>query len=392
MKSIRLRLCLVMSMVVALVVLVTLAPLASSPHVYAGQGVVPLDPVSDAAAANGASLHNPGFDNHDWYEFNYRYQRYYPTGSWLPDDDNNQNNDIPEGSLQDWRLWFQDGTAIVESDPESVYAHSGEGVQVRPYDWGSGNNQLAGLYQVIYDTTPGLVYYFQMYGQSRPENTGKLAVLQIGIDQVGWHPESKTDPAVHNFPATTVWGDSHNDYTDYYGPLNVMAEALGDKITVFTYADAPGGRHHRILWDTGSFLAVTQEVWPKLIPDPDNPPAASGISSPAVDTTSTSATVSWNTPGDALGQVYYRLVSSPSTPVTPTGTLLYTAYLPMISHTSSWTWTSLNKSPMSSHSEVISGLRPNSTYEYIVASRGVSGGVPVTWVSYKREFTTDAAQ
>ncbi len=374
------RLGLVVALTTAMIALVAL--LSTAPHLPAhAQGqTTPPDPQAKTSPAGSASLHNPTFDNHDWYEFNRRYQSAYPAGSWLPDDDNNLNDDIPESSRQDWRLWFQNGTDIVETDPEQVYAHSIEGVQIRPY---GGGHQLAGLYQVIYNTTPCLVYQFQMYGQSRPEGGDTWAVLQVGIDQVGWHPDSTNDPAVHAFPSTTVWGPSH-DYKWTYGPLTVTAEALNTQITVFTYADSPGGRSHRILWDTGSF----QDVTPAMIHDPDNLPSPGGISNLSVTPGSTTAQVTWTTAEAALGQVYYRKLPTPGSP--PTGTVIFQVYLPLVARSGGVTWqaTPLNKTPTTSHSETITGLEPDSTYAYIVVSRGLSGGQCVTWVSSEQQFTT----
>jgi len=379
------RLCLVLGLVAVLIALLTLAPLAPSTRVYAGQGAAPPDPVGDSAVSNGASMHNPGFDNHQWYEFHLRYAYGSVTGAWLPDDDT-------PGGAQDWRLWFLDGTSLIDTDPEKAYRRDGDrGLQMRPYDWGKGNNQLAGIYQVIYNTTPCFVYEFQMYGQSRPEDPDdyRQATLQVGIDQAGWHPDSVNDPAVHGtFPSTTEWGPSH-DYKWDYGILTVTAEALNNQITVFTYGDAPGGRYHRVLWDTGSFAEVTQEVASPLIPDPDNPPAAGGISNLAVVTSTTSVVVNWNTPGTVLGQITYRPIAT--TPATPTGTLQYQVYLPLIKRPpSAWLSTPLNQSSttVSVYLETISGLQPGTTYEYIVASRGASGGQCVTWVSNKETFTT----
>jgi hypothetical protein len=333
----------------------------------------------DSAAPTEASLHNPTFDNQIWYEFKLRYQSAYPFGSWLPDDDT-------PGGPQDWRLWFLDGTAIIESDPEKTFAHLGSnrGVQMRPYDWGKENHQVAGLYQVVYDATPCLVYEFQMYGQSRPEDEYRDAVLKVGIDQVGWHPDSKQDPAVHgDFPSTTVWGPSH-DYKFTYNPLTVTAEALNSQITVFTYADAPGGRFHRVLWDTGSF----QDVTPEMIHDPYNLPFPSGIFSLSESVGRTSATINWTTANEALGQVYYRLLSSEVTSHTYTNTV----YLPMVISSGShmvWQATPLERPPTTTHSQSLSNLEPGSSYEYIVVSRGLSGGQCVTWVSEKQTLTTD---
>ncbi len=338
------------------------------------------DPPSVAgvnAPATTASLHNPGFDNRIWYEFNRRYQRAYPAGVWLPDDDT-------AGGPQDWRLWFQNGTAIVDVDPEQTLPQAGsEAVQIRPFAW-SLDNQIAGLYQVIYNTIPGRVYEFQIYAQSRPEGSGDyLTALQVGIEPTGWHPPSATDPAVHSFPTTMKWGPSTNAYLWSYGPLAVIAEAQGISVTVFTYGDAKGGSSHRILWDTASF----QET-PPLIPNPDSPPTPGGISNLAVVTSTTAATVTWNTTYAALGQVYYRQISCPSTPVSPTESMTYTVYLPLVSRYVGWSTTPLNKTLRTAHSAVITGLQPGCTYEYIVASRGIAGGQCTTWVSDKWTFVT----
>ena len=348
--------------------------------------------VADAASGTGAqmspaapaaaSLHNPTFDNHIWYEFDLRYQRAYPSGSWLPDDDT-------PGGPQDWRLWFLDGTAVVESDVEKKYAHAVEGIQMRPYDWSKDADQVAGVYQVVYNTTPGYFYEFQIYGQSRPEdnNDPRNASMKVGIDQVGWHPNSSSDPAVHgDFPDTTVWGFAQN-YQWEYGPLTVTVQALGDHITVFTYADAPGGRYHRILWDTGSFY----EVGPELIPDPDNPPAPSGITNLNVTPGRTTAAMSWQSPGPSMGQIYYRLLSRPHTPITTTVPVSYTVYMPYVSRESTpneWQSTTLEPTYTRTHSDVITGLEPGGTYEFIVASHGHGQYPLATWVSAKSTFVT----
>jgi hypothetical protein len=359
----------------------------SARSVAGATGTYPVSSTTtNSATTTGASLHNPTLDNHDWYEFGGtkgRYQASYFDGSWLPDDDDNTDDNKPEGILQDWRLWFLDGTAIVESDPEEVYAHHGEGVQMRPYEWGKGFNQLAGLYQVVYSTTPCLVYHFQMHGQSRPEDDHRDAALKVGIDRGGWHPDSKNDPAVHgDFPSTTVWGPSH-DYKFAYAPLTVTAEALSTTIVVYTYGDAPGGRYHRVLWDTGSF----QDVTPASIYDPENPSTPSGISNLQVITSSDSATVTWTTANEALGQVYYRV--GPTEPVSPTGTLSFTVYLPLTAgEPTPWHATLLNKTPATEHTVTLTDLVSGRSYDLIVASRGVSNEQCVTWVSEERTFKT----
>lgn len=339
----------------------------------------PSPPEPREVILSSPSLHNPGFDNHDWYEFHRRYQNTYPSGAWLPDDDNNVSNNIPDNIRQDWRLWFLDGTDIVEPDPEGTYVLNVEAVQMRTY--GAGKF-LAGIYQPIYNTTPCLVYGFQMYAQSRPEGSDdSLIALQVGIDRVGWHPNSATDPAVHtSFPTTTVWGPSQR-YQWAYGPLTVTAEAWNTKITVFTYADATGGRSHRILWDSGSFWDAT----PPMIHDPNNLPAPSGISNLHVITAGTTVTITWDTGSNALGQVYYRLASAPSGPTPPE--YPYKVYLPIVMKQTGWQYTPLNKTPTTNHQAVLTNLLPGGTYEFIVVSRGLSGGQCVTWRSDVGQFT-----
>jgi hypothetical protein len=333
--------------------------------------------VSDSAAPASASLQNPTFDNDKWYEFDLRYQGSYPSGSWLPDADV-----YSADKLQDWRLWFLDGADIIETDPEVTYAHNGEGVQIRPY--GSGW-QLGGLYQVVYDTIPCLNYQFQMYGRSFPEKDFSDAILQVGIDQVGWHPDSKNDPAVHSFPSTTEWGTSHV-YKNSYGILSVTQEALAEKITVFTYADAHGGRYHRILWDTGSL----QEVTPAFLYNPDNSYSTAGISNVYVTLDSnTQATVHWTTNVSALGQIFYRELPEPD--VIEPGTIAMTLHLPIVQGHAQKTWDALPVDTTGGvqHQATLTGLTPGSSYEYLVAARGLDDAEEqcVTWATVEDTFT-----
>ena len=363
------RLHLTLGLVAVLIALTALVPLVQSPHVYAGQGVAPPNPANDNAVAATASLHNPNFDNHIWYNFNERYSYgSLSPHSWMPDDDS-------AGGPQDWRIWYLDGSIPIltwaSNDEEAT--STDKAIKSRTY-WGS--DYRAGVYQVIQNTTPCLTYQFQMHGKFRSgDGDDVLQVLKVGIDRDGYYP---SDVAVHGFPSTTVWGTSHPEYSGYYGSLEVTAEAWGDTITVFTYADADGGE---VVWDTGDF----DEVTPSQIIDPNDPPSPSGINITSVVTTSTTAQINWTTSSAALGQVYYRLGPSEGTP----SALPNKIYLPLVARDgSSWQATTLNKTPVTSHSVTISGLEPGSSYEYIVASRGLDGGQCETWVSDTEEFTT----
>ncbi|MCX7683262.1 MAG: hypothetical protein N2508_15070 [Anaerolineae bacterium] len=315
-----------------------------------------------SAPVAAASLHNPTFDNHDWYEFHLRYQRTYPPGAWVPDDDNNAGNNIPPSVLQDWRLWYARGTIPVETDPEKTYAQYDEAVQVRTY-W--DGKHIAGLYQVIYNTVPCRTYRFQMYAQSRPEGSDDtLVALQVGIDRAGWRPDSANDPAVGTFPATTVWGASNTTYKWTYGLLSVETEALGNAVTVFTYADANGGRSHRILWDTGSFAEVPRTS--NLIDASQPLPApGSGINNVSAVASFNSAVISWNTGAvSTLGQVLYRRVTSPP---------------------GAWQYSSLSNWN-TAHQITLTGLQSGASYEYVVVAYGYIGGTCKAIVSDTRRF------
>jgi len=343
------------------------------------------------AASTASLLHNPTFDNHDWYEFNGRYGNYL-AGTWLPDDDGNGDDNIPLSSRQDWRIWFQDGTDVLEADPETTYAQSVQGVQVRAYgdSWNSGHH-LGGLYQVIYNTTPCLEYEFKMNAQARyepphdqipdPFPTDWVNTLRVGIDRTGWHLATN-DPAVHgDFPATTKWGESQKHYWEY-GELSATAEAWADEVAVFTYADADGGRASRVLWDTGSFAEVT----PAQIYDPADYTVPNGIYSLSSSVAGSSVLITWNTSKDAISQVYYHSLPTASPP--PTTTYTNTVYLPLVVSNAAWQSTDLKKEPTSSHSFTLSGLEAGMTYEYIVVSKAyVSGDACSIWVK-KDEFTT----
>jgi hypothetical protein len=342
---------------------------------------------SAIAAPTEATLHNPTFDNDTWYFFHERhgYGRNLQPDSLAPDDDT-------ANGPQQWWLWFYDGTVplLTWATKEVHQGDVNQGdraVKGRVY-W-DGRHQ-AGVYQMIYNATPCLTYEFQMYGKAKLGQAGDvLHDLRVGIDRRGYRPDTW---AVHAFPSTMEWGASHTEYVGYYGLLTATAEALDSTISAFTYADADGGVSAEILWDTGSFQEVTP---PDLISNPDFPPGdASGISSgPTVGASSTSATINWTTSVPALGQVYYRLTAATSTPVTPTATLVFTAYLPHLNSVPTpWLSTQLDKSPKIAHSAVIGGLQPGSTYEYLVASRGVLGEACVTWASTRREFTTAPIQ
>ncbi len=325
-------------------------------------------------AQTGAQLQNPGFDNNLWYEFNDRYGTWL-SGSWLPD------GDFPN-SPQDWRLWYMRGTSILQSFPEQAIVHAGvESVALRTYP--DGTVHEGGLYQVIYNVTPCLVYEFSMHALSRPDAhlPNQSAQLRVGIDPTGWHPNPAVDPAMPGYyPDSIVWSAPQDIKYPNFGRLDVRAEAQSGTVSAFTRALAYGGDRHAIVWDTGGLAEVTTRLHdPAALPAPTF--TASATPQPG------GAQIAWSTPTNAVSQVYYRLlpatVSPPDQP--------YSVYLPMVvgggEVPADWMISSINTMPSTSHIVVLSGLQAGRSYEFIAVSRGLSGAACATWVSAPQTFT-----
>lgn len=323
--------------------------------------------------AAAAGLHNPGFDNHLWYWFHERhgYGRNLVPDSFVPDDD-------AQNGPQQWWLWFHDGTVPILTWASTEIHQGDRAVKGRTY-W-DGRLQ-AGLFQIVYDATPCLTYEFQMYGKAKLNESGDvLRAFRVGIDRVGFRPDTW---GVSSFPNTTVWGPSHTEYVNTYGPLAVSAEAWSSTLSVYTYAEADGGKSVEFVWDTGSF----REATPDMIHDPANLPAPGGINIMGVHVGSTTTAIDWTTSNQTVGQVYYRRAPH----VGPTPTYTNTVYLPIVLGTVSKDWlvTPLIKTASTAHSANITGLLPGTTYQFLVVSRGLSGGQCVTWVSQEGTFTTN---
>jgi len=333
-----------------------------------------------AAAAPGAptgdgTLHNGGFDNHIWYEFNGRYGTWL-SGSYMPDDD------VAHGP-QDWRLWYMRDTPLIKSFAENTIVKEVESLGIRSYN---GNLLEGGFYQIVDGVTPCLFYNFQIYALSYPyaNVTDRAAVLKAGIGSTGWHPDTASDPAFPGYyPATIVWGEAHDYKYPNFGLLTATAEARSSKITVFTYAYAHGGYSHPLVWDSASLAEVT----PAMIHDPAALPAPGGLTDPTHIASQDWVLVSWNSAQPAVSQVYYRLLPQSG----PVPTYPHKVYLPLVTGGTparDWVASSLNKTPAGSHTVHITGLLPGRTYEYIAISRGLVGDQCVTWVSNAKRFTT----
>ncbi len=348
-----------LGLVLTVMAMVVFAPVSDSARVYAemDQDPIPPDWKNKLTVIDESLLHNPTFDNHIWYEFHQRYDDSYPKGVWLPDGDY-------YGDSQDWRLWFRDGTDLVDCDPfPSGYHSAPEYAQFRTFN--TTGHMTAGLYQVVQNVTPCLLYRFQIYSQSRQKETNdSLGGLKAGIEPTGWALNPNHAPGIHDtdWPATMAWGAVQTTVGSYV-PLQVTAEALSSQITVFSYADASGGNSHKIHWDTASLEQVPRTE--NLIDASQPLPApSSSIYGITVDKGANSASISWNTGSiNTYGQLLYRVLGS--------GT---------------WQYSSLHDWG-TTHQIDLTGLQTSSTYEYVVVSYGYIGGACQAIVSETDQFS-----
>ncbi|HDD24519.1 MAG TPA: hypothetical protein ENF52_03675 [Chloroflexi bacterium] len=282
------------------------------------------------AIALGATLNNPGFDNHDWY-----YDSYVPgaTPAFVP---------------SYWNIWYKDGTIPLYTRVTSAHVDGEEGVRGHAY-WNGAEGLQAGLYQVINGVTPCLTYRFQMYGQSFPgESSDVLYGLRVGIHPTGYAPSNKAIKST-NFNQIN-WGAARTDCVGTWCLLSVTSEAQADSMTVFMYANTDARVSHDIVWDAGALEQVARTD--NLIDASQPLPApSSGIYNIVVEKATNSASISWDTGSvNTYGQVLYRVLGS--------GTWQY-------SNIHDWGTT---------HQIDLTGLQTGNTYEYVIVSYGYIGG------------------
>lgn len=309
----------------------TFLSLAAPSLIYAESKLDPPPPVikGTKAIALGATLNNPGFDNHNWY-----YDPYVPgaTAAFVP---------------SYWTIWYKDGTIPIYTHVTSAHIDGEEAVRGHAY-WNGAEGLQAGLYQVINGVTPCLTYRFQMYGRSFPgDSNGVLYGLQVGIHPTGYAPSNK---AVKSADFDQInWGSAHTDCVDTWCLLSVTAEAQADSMTVFMYANMDTNTGD-IVWDAGS-LEQTARTENLIDAGQPLPAPSSGIYDIVVEKGTNSASISWNTgSANTYGQVLYRVLGS--------GTWQY-------SNIHDWSTT---------HQINLTGLQTGNTYEYVIVSYGYIGG------------------
>ena len=209
--------------------------------------------------------------------------------------------------------------------------------------------------------------------------------MQIGISPTGFAPEQivLTPPDFDKI----VWSETVNPIFTYEN-LSVQTQALANTITVYTRASSPADGNPYFFWDEGSFGEVPHSG--NLVDLTQPLPPSSGTLMPTITPAATSASITWHTPSETVGQVLYRAVGQELEPgdVGP-----YAVYLPLamsMGSSSGWLTTPVGNW-MITHWVQLTDLQPGTTYEYVVLSYGYHNGECRTLTSettVPRTFTT----
>lgn len=152
-------------------------------------------------------------------------------------------------------------------------------------------SHLAGMYQQVFNVTPGQNYRFTIWAQvwSSVEDDPNVSVLpanphlRVGIDPTGnWSSGA----------GTVVWSGeaSMSSIIDQWGAISVEAVAQNDIITVFMRTSPDfANKHNDTYWDNASLVAVGPAA-----PPPTNtslPATTTPVPPPATNTPLATATV-----------------------------------------------------------------------------------------------------
>jgi len=256
-----------------------------------------------------------------------------------------------------------------------------------------GATYIAGIYQPVYGVTPCTLYTFEIYNRNDAWNYRP----KVGIDPTGWQltvpgnsppnncpPDGKSpcpDPYVGAFPATMRWSQEYNHPPYTWAPLSVTVEAAATTISVWTYSAPEVAGSQSTYWDAGT---LTQVPFPDgKLPAPSTWTPSGFIYDVVTTKGANSLTINWKTTGPASTQVLYEIVPYVYTPpVSSTLLIGNTIYLPLVAkapNPSQFTqYTTLNTTPVTTHSAVITGIQPGDTVIFTPLSRRPRNAVCTT--------------
>ena len=307
-------------------------------------------------------------DDGNYYNFDYEdfWKKYTAYGFSNLGDSRLPCNGASESSCTwAWQPWYVHGTDIPHIQAETYSARTVSGYALMFYYYGGEKNLHGGVFRQE-SVQSGHIYCFTMHARAgldtnHPASTNSR--MQVGISPSGDYP----DQIVLNITRLDAMNWSPESNSQYaYEKQGVAAVAEGDKVTVYTRAHTEANNQPYVFWDQGSFAEIPQVTQPSSS-------ASSHIIGISVTTSTNSATISWSTDINALGQVLYRSVGS-TAPTTHTTPLSYTVYLPLISNTGAWRQSSVDSAWQANHTIQLTGLESKTIYEYIVLSYGYIDG------------------
>jgi len=307
-------------------------------------------------------------DDGNYYNFDYEdfWKEYtewgYPVGTRLPC--NGGGSEV--NCTWAWKPWYEHGTDIPRFWPEQYTGRTVSGYALMMFWYGSGKRLHGGVFRRE-NVIPGHVYCFTMWARSgldpqHPATTN--ARMRVGISATGDYPDQIV-LTLDRINAINWSSESNSQYA--YTRQGVVAQARGDTLTVFTRAQVDANNEPYIFWDEGSFTEI-----PILDGTHPFPEDSNVIQNVIVITSTGQARISWNTGSiNTLGQVLYRRVGS-TEPVTNTvsPTMTYHIYLPLIQKTGMWQQSAVDAAWQTTHTITLTGLEPQSIYEYVIVSYG----------------------
>lgn len=237
---------------------------------------------------------------------------------------------------------------------------------------------VAGIYQPVHNVVPCTLYTFEIWNR----NDGDTYGAKVGIDPTGWvitrlgnsgpnncPPDGASrcpDPYIgddHGFPSTIAWSAPSYHAAFTWVPISLTMEAAADAISVWTYAAPPEEAvSQSTYWDYGSLVQVPFPE--QKLPQPASWTPTGYIGNVLTTFITPTLTIEWTTQTPASTQIIYNVYSKP---ISPTGQLTHTVYLPAISQPERGPF--LDPTPTQEHRVTISGLRSGDEVEFVLLSR-----------------------
>jgi hypothetical protein len=312
----------------ALAVLVSAVLLAAQPS----EAAPPL-PLEDQP---GNILMNPGFEECCFYEK--------PPNHWI---------------AAEWHRWWihNEGDLAEYGDAdEDRHPYEGNHMQVMQH---YGYPYWGGIYQVISDVTPCVLYRFSMYAKNIMDSDFD-SNAKIGIDPLGGPMGDKDGAVKDGLPEETVWSRSvePSEY-ESWTQLEVETEAFSDTLLVLTHAhpEPYDDDYFDSWWDSGSVIRVP---FPEgRLPVPESMTPTGFIYNVVSSRFPNTLTIQWETLEPASTQVWYNV--TPPDAAGEVGEATEYAFA-----------TPLDATPVMTHQADIGGLAAGDLVQFVVLSRHTS--------------------